>query len=58
VVQKVGPFWGVSGLGFRGFLINFFGVFLVLTSVVGAIGGFAQVQFRPLLAYSSLGQTG
>lgn len=32
--------------------------FLILTSLVGAFGGIAQVQFRPLLAYSSLGQTG
>lgn len=34
------------------------GFIVVLTSVVGAVGGLAQVQFRPLLAYSSLGQTG
>ena len=31
---------------------------LIITSLVGAIGGLAQVQFRPLLAYSSLNQTG
>lgn len=30
----------------------------IFTSVIGAFGGIAQVQFRPLLAYSSLGQTG
>lgn len=32
--------------------------FLIITSVVGGLGGLAQTQFRPLLAYSSLGQTG
>ena len=35
-----------------------FVVMVVLTSIVGSFGGLAQVQFRPLLAYSSLGQTG
>lgn len=33
-------------------------ILLVSTSIVGAFGGLAQVQFRPLLAYSSLGQAG
>jgi NADH:ubiquinone oxidoreductase subunit 2 (subunit N) len=58
VVQKVGPFWGVSGLGMPFWLVDSFVVFLAITSVIGALGGLAQVQFRPLLAYSSLGQTG
>ena len=30
----------------------------VITSLVGAVGGIAQTQFRSLLAYSSLGQAG
>nr|AJC10854.1 NADH deshydrogenase subunit 2 [Macoma balthica] len=58
VVQKVGPFWGISGLGVSCWLVDSFIIFLVITSLVGALGGLAQVQFRPLLAYSSLGQTG
>ncbi len=58
VVQKVGPFWALSGLGLIGFSIFFLLSFFILTSVIGAFGGIAQVQFRPLLAYSSLGQTG
>jgi len=58
VVQKLGPFWVVSGLGIRSWLTSLLIFFLVLTSIVGAFGGIAQVQFRPLLAYSSLGQTG
>nr|YP_006576420.1 NADH dehydrogenase subunit 2 [Semele scabra]AEV94314.1 NADH dehydrogenase subunit 2 [Semele scabra] len=58
VTQKVGPFWGLSGLGLSAVLMNSVVWFLVLTSIVGAFGGLAQVQFRPLLAYSSLGQAG
>nr|YP_009642908.1 NADH dehydrogenase subunit 2 [Gari elongata]QCQ20472.1 NADH dehydrogenase subunit 2 [Gari elongata] len=58
VVQKLGPFWALGGLGLSGYGLLGFMSTLVLTSVVGAFGGLAQVQFRPLLAYSSLGQTG
>ncbi len=58
VVQKVGPFWVISSLGLDAFFIKGFVLFLVITSLVGSFGGIAQVQFRPLLAYSSLGQTG
>nr|YP_006576444.1 NADH dehydrogenase subunit 2 [Solecurtus divaricatus]AEV94338.1 NADH dehydrogenase subunit 2 [Solecurtus divaricatus] len=58
VVQKVGPFWVLGGLGFSGWVLGSLGFMLVCTSLVGAFGGLAQVQFRPLLAYSSLGQTG
>lgn len=54
----MGPFWGISGLGVSCWLVDSFVIFLVTTSLVGALGGLAQVQFRPLLAYSSLGQTG
>lgn len=45
-------------MGFRCYVIDVFVFLLVVTSLVGAFGGLAQVQFRPLLAYSSLGQTG
>lgn len=48
----------MSGLGICPWLVDRFVVFLALTSLIGALGGLAQVQFRPLLAYSSLGQTG
>lgn len=58
VVQKVGPFWGISGLGLNDGLMNIFVFMLTITSIIGGLGGLAQVQFRPLLAYSSLGQTG
>lgn len=57
-VQKIGPFWGISGLGMRSWFVNSLLFFLVFTSVIGGFGGMAQTQFRPLLAYSSLGQTG
>nr|YP_006576408.1 NADH dehydrogenase subunit 2 [Nuttallia olivacea]AEV94302.1 NADH dehydrogenase subunit 2 [Nuttallia olivacea] len=58
VAQKIGPLWAISGLGMSSNMMNLFCFLLVATSVVGALGGFAQVQFRPLLAYSSLGQSG
>ena len=58
VIQKVGPFWVVSRLGLDVYYIRGFIFLLVITSLVGSFGGIAQVQFRPLLAYSSLGQTG
>ena len=54
----MGPFWALGGLGLDVVLINALIVLLVCTSFVGSIGGLAQVQFRPLLGYSSLGQTG
>jgi len=57
-VQKVGPFWGISGLGISRWFVDSLLFFLVFTSLVGGFGGMAQTQFRPLLAYSSLGQTG
>nr|YP_010447201.1 NADH dehydrogenase subunit 2 [Donax dysoni]UTM92209.1 NADH dehydrogenase subunit 2 [Donax dysoni] len=58
VMQKIGPFWGVSGLGMSYMLVSVFLLLAVITSLVGAVGGLAQVHFRPLLAYSSLGQMG
>nr|QID02648.1 NADH dehydrogenase subunit 2 [Scrobicularia plana] len=58
VTQKVGPFWGISGLGLTSWVLESALFFLIMTSVVGGFGGLAQTQFRPLLAYSSLGQTG
>nr|YP_009642920.1 NADH dehydrogenase subunit 2 [Sanguinolaria ovalis]QCQ20484.1 NADH dehydrogenase subunit 2 [Sanguinolaria ovalis] len=58
VTQKLGPFWVLGGLGLGGGVLISLMSTLVFTSVVGAFGGLAQVQFRPLLAYSSLGQTG
>nr|YP_009431960.1 NADH dehydrogenase subunit 2 [Donax variegatus]ATA66409.1 NADH dehydrogenase subunit 2 [Donax variegatus] len=58
VVQKIGPLWGISGLGMSSLMVNLFVSMSVLTSVVGSFGGLAQTQIRPLLAYSSLGQTG
>nr|YP_009431947.1 NADH dehydrogenase subunit 2 [Donax trunculus]ATA66396.1 NADH dehydrogenase subunit 2 [Donax trunculus] len=58
VVQKIGPFWGISGVGMASGLLTMFFYMAVFTSVVGALGGLAQTQIRPLLAYSSLGQTG
>lgn len=58
VTQKIGPFWGISGLGFTNWVLDSILFFFVTTSLVGGFGGLAQTQFRPLLAYSSLGQTG
>lgn len=57
-MQKLGPFWAISGLGFEGWLAGALIFILALTSLVGALGGLAQVQFRSLLGYSSLGQAG
>nr|AQZ26099.1 NADH dehydrogenase subunit 2 [Semelidae sp. STW-2017] len=58
VIQKIGPFWGISGLGLTTWAYQVFTILLIFTSLVGSFGGLAQTQFRPLLAYSSLGQTG
>lgn len=58
VIQKVGPFWVLSGLGLRGWVLNMLMLILVMTSILGSLGGLAQTQLRPLLAYSSLGQAG
>nr|YP_006576396.1 NADH dehydrogenase subunit 2 [Hiatula diphos]YP_009642896.1 NADH dehydrogenase subunit 2 [Hiatula acuta]AEV94290.1 NADH dehydrogenase subunit 2 [Hiatula diphos]QCQ20460.1 NADH dehydrogenase subunit 2 [Hiatula acuta] len=58
ITQKLGPFWALGGLGLSGMVLSGLMSAMVFTSVVGAFGGLAQVQFRPLLAYSSLGQTG
>nr|YP_009431973.1 NADH dehydrogenase subunit 2 [Donax vittatus]ATA66422.1 NADH dehydrogenase subunit 2 [Donax vittatus] len=58
VVQKIGPFWGLSGIGLSMGMLYFFFFMSTITSLVGAIGGLAQTQIRPLLSYSSLGQTG
>lgn len=58
VVQKVGPFWGLSGLGLGDIMMNLVLILLVITSLIGSLGGLAQTQFRPLLGYSSLGQSG
>ena len=56
--QKVGPFWILSGIRVRAVCCYVFILIAVTTSIIGAVGGLAQTQFRSLLAYSSLGQSG
>jgi len=58
VVQKLGPYWLIGGLGIPKEVFTVSVVRGVLTRVLGALGGLNQVYLRPMLGYSSLSHRG
>jgi NADH:ubiquinone oxidoreductase subunit 2 (subunit N) len=58
VWQKLGLIWFLSGLGLSHKWLRFLSVLVVLTSVVGGLGGLGVYHYRVLAAYSSLVHVG
>nr|YP_008854380.1 NADH dehydrogenase subunit 2 [Meretrix lyrata]AGR50826.1 NADH dehydrogenase subunit 2 [Meretrix lyrata] len=54
VVQKVAPLWLLSNFCLSGSVTNVMEVLGVLTCLVGCLGGIGMLNYRALLAYSSL----
>nr|YP_008475602.1 NADH dehydrogenase subunit 2 [Fulvia mutica]BAN79047.1 NADH dehydrogenase subunit 2 [Fulvia mutica] len=57
-MQKIAPFYFLSGVGLPSCAFSVFLSFGLVSSLVGALGGLSQVMLRPLLGYSSLAHSG
>lgn len=58
VVQKVSGFWIISGMALEARMVRVGRLLMVLTSLVGCLGGLGQVKVRSIMGYSSLVQRG
>nr|QID02679.1 NADH dehydrogenase subunit 2 [Macoma balthica] len=58
VVQKTSSFWVISSMSCEVGLIALSGFSMVLTSLVGSLGGLGQMKIRAMMGYSSLVQSG
>nr|YP_784033.1 NADH dehydrogenase subunit 2 [Acanthocardia tuberculata]ABF60139.1 NADH dehydrogenase subunit 2 [Acanthocardia tuberculata] len=58
VIQKIGPYWILSGIGLPSWGLTILLLSGVVTSLIGSFGGLNQVVVRPLLGYSSLSHSG
>lgn len=58
VWQKLGLIWFLSGLGLGGKILRLLEVFVVITSIIGGLGGLGVYHYRVLVAYSSLVHVG
>jgi len=57
-VQKVGPIFFLCNLGAEELFYRIFGTFGMLTALVGGLAGINTVEYRSIIAYSSLVQSG
>lgn len=58
VWQKLGLIWFLSGIGLGETMLRFLQIFVVMTSVIGGLGGLGVYHYRVLVAYSSLVHVG
>nr|YP_010555733.1 NADH dehydrogenase subunit 2 [Euglesa coreana]UYR45730.1 NADH dehydrogenase subunit 2 [Euglesa coreana]UYR45743.1 NADH dehydrogenase subunit 2 [Euglesa coreana] len=58
VWQKLGLIWFLSGLGLGETMLSFLEIFVVITSIIGGLGGLGVYHYRVLAAYSSLVHVG
>jgi len=58
VWQKLGLIWFLRGLGLGEVMLSLLEIFVVITSIIGGLGGLGVYHYRVLVAYSSLVHVG